>query len=191
MRGLLELRPAFAGLRRLSRRFPLARQGAQALLPRTAREAFQPCLRRPTATRICTNGARACSIIGGRCSCSPRAGRRSFRRGSRPPRSLSQILGDDHDISLLMRLVSTPTMMFGSPDETAAFLKRCRKRHRTLRKEARKLKAERLFAERSRPFAERIESLLADRCRRRRQGRRRKAARQCRGLRRCAHRRAG
>jgi hypothetical protein len=72
-------------------------------------------------------------------------------------KALSQMLGDDHDISLLCRIVSTPTMMFGSPDETAAFLKRCRKRQRTLRKEARKL-GDRLFAERSRPFAERIET---------------------------------
>ena len=52
----------------------------------------------------------------------------------------------------------TPTMMFGTPDETAAFLKRCRKRQRSLRKEAR-AEGERLFAERARPFAERIESI--------------------------------
>ncbi len=72
-------------------------------------------------------------------------------------RGLSQILGDDHDISLLTRLVSTPTMTFGSPDETAAFLKRCRRRHKALRKDATTL-GERLFAERARPFAERIEA---------------------------------
>jgi len=72
-------------------------------------------------------------------------------------RGLSQILGDDHDISLLTRLVSTPTMTFGSLDETAAFLKRCRRRHKALRKDATTL-GERLFAERSRPFAERIEA---------------------------------
>ncbi len=48
-------------------------------------------------------------------------------------------------------------MMFGSPEETAAFLKRCRRRHRALRKESR-TQGERLFAERSRPFAERIEA---------------------------------
>ena len=71
-------------------------------------------------------------------------------------KSLSQNLGDDHDISLLCQLVSTPTMIFGSPDETAAFLKRCRRRHRALRKQAR-AEGERLFAERSRPFADRIE----------------------------------
>jgi hypothetical protein len=72
-------------------------------------------------------------------------------------RSLSQLLGDDHDISLLCQLASTPTMTFGSPEETAAFLKRCRKRQKTLRKEAGSQGA-RLFAERSRPFAERIEA---------------------------------
>jgi hypothetical protein len=58
---------------------------------------------------------------------------------------------------LLIRLISTPTMMFGTPDETAAFLKRCRRRHKTLRKEA-CAQGERLFAERARPFAERIET---------------------------------
>jgi len=72
-------------------------------------------------------------------------------------RALSQLLGDDHDISLLSRLVSTPTMTFGTPEETAAFLKRCRRRHRALRKEAR-TQGRRLFAERARPFAERIEA---------------------------------
>jgi len=71
-------------------------------------------------------------------------------------KSLSQILGDDHDISLLGKIVSTPTMTFGSSDETGAFLKRCRKRQRALRKEAR-AEGERLFAERARPFAERIQ----------------------------------
>jgi hypothetical protein len=48
-------------------------------------------------------------------------------------------------------------MMFGTPDETAAFMKRCRRRHKALRKEARN-QGERLFAERARPFAERIEA---------------------------------
>lgn len=72
-------------------------------------------------------------------------------------RSISQLLGDDHDISLLGQLVSTPTMTFGSPEETAAFLKRCRKRHKALRKEA-AAQGERLFTERSRLFAERIEA---------------------------------
>jgi hypothetical protein len=56
---------------------------------------------------------------------------------------------------LLSRLISTPTMVFGTQEETAAFLKRCRKRHKALRKEASK-QGELLFAERPRPFAERI-----------------------------------
>jgi CHAD domain-containing protein len=72
-------------------------------------------------------------------------------------RSLSQVLGDDHDIALLRRLVSTPTMVFGNSNDTAAFLKRCRKRHKALRREA-KTRAARLFRERSRSFAERVES---------------------------------
>ena len=72
-------------------------------------------------------------------------------------RSLSQTLGDDHDIFQLCRLLATPTMTFGTQEETAAFLKRCRKRQKMLRKEAR-AKGERLFIEKSRPFAGRIEA---------------------------------
>jgi CHAD domain-containing protein len=70
-------------------------------------------------------------------------------------RALSQLLGDDHDIAMLIHLVSTPTMTFGSPEETAAFVKRCRKRHKALRKDA-KVRGERLFVEKSRPFTARI-----------------------------------
>ena len=72
-------------------------------------------------------------------------------------RSLSQLLGDDHDIAMLCRLVSTPTMTFGSPEETRAFMKRCRKRHKALRKEA-KIKGQRLFVEKPGPFADRIQA---------------------------------
>jgi CHAD domain-containing protein len=72
-------------------------------------------------------------------------------------RSLSQLLGDDHDIALLRQLVSTPTMVFGSLEDTALFLKRCRRRQKALRREA-KAQGERLFVERSRPFVERIEA---------------------------------
>jgi CHAD domain-containing protein len=75
-------------------------------------------------------------------------------------RTLSQILGDDHDITLLRQLVSAPTMVFASPDETAAFLKRCRARHKALRREA-ETRGARLFVERSRPFAERIDAYWA------------------------------
>lgn len=70
-------------------------------------------------------------------------------------RALSQLLGDDHDIAMLVHLVSTPTMTFGSPEETADFIKRCRRRHKALRKEA-KVKGERLFVEKPGPFTERI-----------------------------------
>jgi len=70
-------------------------------------------------------------------------------------RALSQLLGDDHDIGMLMHLIATPTMTFGSPEDTAAFMKRCRKRHKALRKDA-KVKGKRLFVEKPGPFAERI-----------------------------------
>jgi CHAD domain-containing protein len=72
-------------------------------------------------------------------------------------RALSQTLGDDHDIFQLCRLLATPTMTFGTQAETAAFLKRCRKRQKTLRKEAR-VKGERLFVEKARPFTMRIDA---------------------------------
>lgn len=42
-------------------------------------------------------------------------------------RSLSQILGDDHDVFLIQQLVSAPTMVFASPEDTAAFMKQCRR----------------------------------------------------------------
>jgi CHAD domain-containing protein len=72
-------------------------------------------------------------------------------------RTLSQLLGDDHDIALLRQLVSAPTMVFASPEDTQAFLKRCRNRHKALRREA-ETRGARLFVERSRPFVERIEA---------------------------------
>lgn len=72
-------------------------------------------------------------------------------------RTLSQVLGDDHDIALVRQLVSAPTMVFASPEDTKAFLKRCRTRHEALRREA-QTRGARLFAERSGPFVERIEA---------------------------------
>lgn len=72
-------------------------------------------------------------------------------------RTLSQVLGDDHDIALVRQLVSAPTMVFASPEDTKAFLKRCRTRHKALRREA-QTRGARLFAERSGPFVERIEA---------------------------------
>jgi CHAD domain-containing protein len=71
-------------------------------------------------------------------------------------RALSQLLGDDHDIALLSRLISTPTMVFGTPDDTESFLLRCRKRQKALRREA-KDRGERLFAERPRDFVAKVE----------------------------------
>jgi len=70
-------------------------------------------------------------------------------------RDLSQLVGDDHDICMLMHLVSTPTMTFGSPEETAGFMKRCRIRLKALRKEA-KVRGKRLFIEKPAPFTARI-----------------------------------
>jgi CHAD domain-containing protein len=72
-------------------------------------------------------------------------------------RGLSQLLGEDHDIAMLMHLVSTPTMTFGSPEDTTAFMKRCRNRHKAMRKEA-KVKGKRLFVEKAGPFADRIQA---------------------------------
>ncbi len=72
-------------------------------------------------------------------------------------RNLSQILGDDHDIAQLVRLVSAPTMAFANPEETASFIKRCRKRQKALRRDAQSRGA-RLFVEKPKPFASRIEA---------------------------------
>ena len=70
-------------------------------------------------------------------------------------RGLSQTLGDDHDIANLMHLATAPTMTFGSPEDIADFLRRCRMRTKQLRKEA-KIRGERLFVEKPQPFAGRI-----------------------------------
>ncbi|WP_052464679.1 CHAD domain-containing protein [Methyloceanibacter caenitepidi] len=70
-------------------------------------------------------------------------------------RGLSQTLGDDHDIANLMHLATTPAMAFGSPEDISGFLKRCKIRLKELRKDA-KIRGERLFVEKSAPFAGRI-----------------------------------
>ena len=70
-------------------------------------------------------------------------------------RGLSQVLGDDHDITMLMHLASTPTMTFGTPEDMAGFMKRCRIRLKALRKDA-KVRGKRLFIEKPAPFAARI-----------------------------------
>ena len=154
MRGLLELRPAFAGLAVYPDDFGSLAKGLRRGY-RTTRKAFHHAIDtgRDEDLHEWRKGVqhhwRQMQLLA---PCWPS----ELSARVETARSLSQNLGDDHDISLLCRLVSTPTMIFGSPDETAAFLKRCRRRHRALRKEAR-AEGERLFAERSRPFAERIE----------------------------------
>ena len=156
MRALLELRPALCRACRLSRRLPFRRQGASALLPRDRAQSFQLGFAegRDEDLHEWRKGVqhhwRQMQLLA---PCWPS----ELNARAEAARGLSQILGDDHDISLLTRLVSTPTMTFGTPEETAAFLKRCRRRHKALRKDA-STEGDRLFAERSRPFAERIEA---------------------------------
>lgn len=155
MRALLEVRPAFAGLAVYPDDFRAVAKGLRRCY-RTSRQAFRHAFAegRDDDVHEWRKGVqhhwRQMQLLapGWPSELSARAD---------AARSLSQVLGDDHDISLLARLVSTPTMMFGTPDETAAFLRRCRRRHKALRTDAR-TQGERLFAERSRPFAERIEA---------------------------------
>ena len=155
MRGLLEVRPAFAGLAVYPDDFRSLAKGLRRCY-RSTREAFQHTFaaERDEDLHEWRKGVqhhwRQMQLLA---PCWPS----ELSARAEAARSLSQVLGDDHDISLLIRLVSTPTMMFGTPDDTAAFLKRCRKRHKALRKTAR-TQGERLFAERGRPFAERIET---------------------------------
>jgi len=155
MRGLLELRPAFAGLAVYPDDFRSLAKGLRRCY-RTTREAFQHTFEADRDEDIhewrkgVQHHWRQMQLLA---PCWPS----ELSARAEAARSLSQNLGDDHDIYLLTRLVSTPTMMFGSPEETAAFLKRCRRRHRSLRKDA-KTQGNRLFAERARPFAERIEA---------------------------------
>lgn len=154
MRGLLELRPAFAGLVVYPDDFGATAKGLRRCY-RATRKAFHHAIDtgRDEDLHEWRKGVqhhwRQMQLL---VPCWPS----ELSARAEAAKSLSQLLGDDHDISLLGKIVSTPTMTFGSPDETAAFLKRCRKRQRTLRKEAR-AEGERLFAERSRPFTNRIE----------------------------------
>jgi hypothetical protein len=155
MRALLEIRPTFAGLAVYPDDFRSLAKGLRRCY-RATRESFQHTFaaERDEDVHEWRKGVqhhwRQMQLLA---PCWPS----ELTARAEAARSLSQVLGDDHDISLLCQLVSTPTMMFGSPEETAAFLKRCRRRHRALRKEAR-TQGERLFTERSRPFAERIEA---------------------------------
>jgi CHAD domain-containing protein len=155
MRALLEVRPAFAGLAVYPDDFRSLAKGLRRCY-RATRESFQHAYAegRDEDLHEWRKGVqhhwRQMQLLA---PCWPS----ELNARVEAARSLSQVLGDDHDISLLTQLVSTPTMVFGTPDETAAFLKRCRRRHKTLRKDA-DTQGERLFAERSRPFAERIET---------------------------------
>jgi CHAD domain-containing protein len=155
MRGLLELRPSFAGLAVYPDDFRSLAIGLR-LCYRATRTSFRHAFtaERDEDLHEWRKGVqhhwRQMQLL---TPCWPS----ELTARAEAARSLSQLLGDDHDISLLIRLISTPTMMFGTPEETAAFLKRCRRRHKALRKEARK-QGERLFAERARPFAARIET---------------------------------
>ena len=69
---------------RLSRQFRASRRRLARLLSQRA-QGLRPRPSRAAATRISTIGARACSIIGGTCSCSRRAGHRSCRPASSSP----------------------------------------------------------------------------------------------------------
>lgn len=75
-------------------------------------------------------------------------------------RGLSQTLGDDHDVANLMHLATAPTMTFGSPEDIAGFMKRCKLRLKDLRKDA-KVRGQRLFVEKPKPFAGRIQAYWA------------------------------
>ena len=153
MRGLLELRPRFAGLAVYPDDFSPIAEGLRRCY-REARLAFRHSLSSDSAEGVhewrkgVQHHWRQMQFLA---SCWPS----ELSARAEASRSLSQVLGDDHDIALLMQIVSTPTMTFGTPEEIAAFLKRCRRRHKALRKEAR-ASAEVLFVEKPRPFADRI-----------------------------------
>ena len=155
MRGLLEIRPAFAGVAVYPDDFRPLSRGLRRCY-RATRNAFRHAVdtARDEDLHEWRKGVqhhwRQMQLLA---PCWPS----ELSARAEAAKALSQILGDDHDISLLIRLISTPTMTFGTAEETAAFLKRCRRRHKTLRKEAH-VQGEKLFAERSRPFAERIET---------------------------------
>ncbi|MGH6866114.1 MAG: CHAD domain-containing protein [Methyloceanibacter sp.] len=154
-RGLLELRPAFAGLAVYPDDFGALAKGLRRCY-RETRKSFKTAFQTQEDEDLheWRKGVqyhwRQMQLLA---PCWPS----ELTARAEAARSLSQILGDDHDIAMLRRLVSTPTMTFGSPDEIAAFLKRCRKRQKVLRKEA-GVRGARLFVEHSGPFAERIQA---------------------------------
>ena len=158
MRGLLELRPAFAGLSVYPDDFRPLGNGLRRCY-RGTRKAFRHAYdtHRDEDFHEWRKGVqhhwRQMQLL---VPCWPS----ELSARAETAKALSQLLGDDHDIFLLRKLASTPTMTFGSHEETTAFLKRCRRRQRVLRQEA-YAEGKRLFAEQSRPFAERIEAYWA------------------------------
>jgi CHAD domain-containing protein len=155
MRKLLELRPAFAGLVVYPDDFHPLAKGLERCY-RATRRSFKAIFETDDAEELhewrkgVQHHWRQMQLLA---PCWPS----ELSARAEAARSLSQLLGEDHDIARLMHLVATPTMTFGSPEDTAAFMKRCRKRHKALRKES-KIKGERLFVEKPGPFAERIEA---------------------------------
>lgn len=70
-------------------------------------------------------------------------------------RDLSEVLGDDHDLSVLVELVTSQGKALGGAKAVAAYLAVCRKRQLELRQEAALMGAQ-LFAEKPSSFAGRI-----------------------------------
>ena len=153
MRALLELRPRFAGLAVYPDDFSPLAEGLKRCY-REARQAFRHSVASDSAEDVhqwrkgVQHHWRQMQLLA---ACWPS----ELSARVEASRTLSQLLGDDHDIALLTQLDSTPTMTFGKPEEIAAFLKRCRKRHKALRKEARAT-AEILFVEKPGPVPNRI-----------------------------------
>ena len=153
MRRLLELRPAFTGLAVYPDDFSPLAKGLERCY-RATRKSFKAAFHTGEAEEIhewrkgVQHHWRQMQLL---TPCWPS----ELSARADAARALSQLLGDDHDIAMLLHLVSTPTMTFGSPEETAAFVKRCRKRHKALRRDA-KVRGERLFVEKPRPFTARI-----------------------------------
>jgi CHAD domain-containing protein len=75
-------------------------------------------------------------------------------------RNLSEILGEDHDLSVLAGLVSAEAEQLGSRDEVKAYLAFCRTRQAALRKLARDL-GDRLLAEKPGSLSRRISAYWA------------------------------
>ncbi len=112
MRALLEVRPAFAGLAVYPDDFRSVAKGLRRCY-RATRQSFQHAFAddRDEDLHEWRKGVqhhwRQMQLLA---PCWPS----ELNARAEAARGLSQILGDDHDISLLTRLVSTPTMTFGT-----------------------------------------------------------------------------